>query len=276
MKNEGKVGQVSPAMAAFLISLPGSSRREATLDVLARVGITPEPVAADDGSSPAARHSYGAWRARLICGRALSPGEVGCFISHRIAATRFLETDAACGLVLEDDAAPQDAARATLDALLSRLPTEGWDMVNLGAAPGFLHRPVAVLDDGSAILRAHYFPMGSHAILWSRAGARRFLKATGHVTLPLDHFLRRWASRSGRGLALGNPPFGTRDVPSEIDSDPLRRQLCASCYYRMRRGLRRWHNKAFAAFRTHIPVMQRPVPAVTKNPDRIDVALPPP
>ena len=97
-------------------------------------------------------------------------------------------------------------------------------MVNLGAAPGFLHRPVAVLDDGSAILRAHYFPMGSHAILWSRAGARRFLKATGHVTLPLDHFLRRWASARGLRLVLWEGMGRARAVPG-IAEDAVRSVL---------------------------------------------------
>ncbi len=256
MTVQGKMRR-NPAMASFLISLPQSSRRPAALRALADGGITAEVIDADDGSSMAARNGYAAWRARLLCGRTLSPGEVGCFISHRIAAARFLATPAKFGLVLEDDAVPVGSAKDGLAALARALPPLDWDLANLGAAPGFLHRPVAPLPDSvqpeaPRLLHAHYFPLGSHALLWSRDGARRFLEASTTVSYPLDHFLRRWACRSGRGLALSEPLFIPRGVPSEIDSDSFRPQLASSPLYRMRRALRRNGNKAWAAYRAHL------------------------
>lgn len=253
MEGQGKVQPVAATLATFLISLPDSDRRGEALRALAEAGLRPDVVAACNGGSPAARQAYRSWRARLFCGRELAPGEVGCFVSHRIAAARFLATDAAFGLVFEDDVAPHGNAQDTLATLNHALPQAGWDILHLGAAPGFLHRPVAVLGAGNRLLRAHYFPLGSHAILWSRDGAQRFLATTGRIALPLDHFLRRWTCRSGRGLALACPLFGTRGVASEIDSGPLRQRLVSGRPYRMRRALRRWRNKSWAAFRAHLP-----------------------
>ena len=248
MDGQGKSAP-DPRLESFLISLPGSARQGGAVTALARAGIAAWVIPADDGRSPAARRVYRAWRARLYCGRALAPAEVGCFLSHRIAAERFLAGGAAFGLVLEDDAAPVADMRPVLERLVRALPQSGWDVVNLGAAPAFLHRPIAPLDTGRQLVRAHYFPLTSHAVLWSRGGARRFLAATSHVFYPLDHFLRRWACQSGRGLALSEPLFRSRDLPSQIDSDGARAKLVNARGYRVRRALRRWRNKAWAARR---------------------------
>lgn len=236
------------ALPILLISLPHSTaRRESAVAALGQAGYRAEVLCADDGSSAEARRRYSRLAARLRFGRALSPAEVGCFISHRHAAARIIASGRPFGLVLEDDAAPAIASDA-LEGLLGDLPAQGWLLANLGRAPEFLFRPLAATPAGG-LLRAHYFPLTSHALLWSRAGAEAFLAATETVFMPVDHFLRRWLCRSGLGLALAPPAFVASGVPSEIDRDRSRAELVRGRVYRGRRSLRRWRNKGWAAFR---------------------------
>jgi glycosyl transferase family 25 len=232
---------------AFLMSLPGSAgRRARALALLDELGLTAQVMEASDGTSDEAHRRYATGRARMICGRALSRPEVGCFLSHRHAAQAFVASGAAMGLVVEDDVASNPSSPVVMAALRTGLPDRGWDLVNLGESPAFLHRTLGVLTEGSDLVRAHYFPLTTHAILWSREGAQRFLKATRHIDLPVDHFLRRWCCRSGRGLAVIPAPFATQGVASDIDRDPERQRLVRGRTYRARRRLRRWRNKAWA------------------------------
>ena len=75
--------------------------------------------------------------------------------------------------------------------------------------------------------------------------------------MPVDQFLRHWASRADKGLALDPPLFPPADVASEIDRDGSRSRLRAGI---RERAMKRWlrlgskfaalrHRRAFGAMK---------------------------
>ena len=154
---------------------------------------------------------YSAFRARLWFGRPLTGGEVGCFLSHRACAERFLATDAAVGLVLEDDLRLCDDFALKLDALVAALGSgtaPGWRLVNLGRSlkPGQDRHAVAHLPGQVSLCQGADFPLSTHGLLWSRPGAERFLQAAQWVTGTIDNWLRSDMSVHGGGL-FTDPPL---------------------------------------------------------------------
>ena len=158
-------------------------------------------------------------RARKRYGRALSPGEMGCFLSHLGVVDTFLAGNAAHALVLEDDAAPGSDLAALVHELVSWLDSHRpgqWDVVNLGKAATGPASPAATLSGGQRLLVAHAFPLTTTALLWSREGALRFREAAQSPHAPVDQFLCDLLVASGRGFAFATAPVGVTGAPSDI------------------------------------------------------------
>ncbi|WIY27351.1 glycosyltransferase family 25 protein [Parasedimentitalea psychrophila] len=194
------------------------ARLKATKSVLAAAGLSFTRVPAVDGR----RLEADAGNAALgTLGRTLSCGEVGCFESHRLCAKKFFATGLPYGLVVEDDLALRPMGKSQLDHLWASLEhIHGWDVMNLGKNAKRFCTPLLQpgwKELGTTHYRAHYFPMTTPAILWSRAGASTFLDLTQQITMPVDLFLRNWTLTTGRGMAFAPSPFTVRGEESEID-----------------------------------------------------------
>lgn len=241
---------------ACVISLdPEGDRFGATAAALATAGFQVAHLPASDGRGRPAV----AWHRRWRFGRALTQAEAGCFESHRAAAAAFLQTTATIGLVVEDDARPVPQAAQRLRAVIAALPPEGWDIVNLGAPARILFTPLAHGLPGAGLRRAHFAPLTTHAILWSRAGAARFLAQSAGSAMPVDHFLRVWQARADRALALDAPLFRATDGASEIDARGHRDTVTAGWWYRRARARRRriakvraWLHRWRARLQNHV------------------------
>lgn len=224
----------------YVINLDRSDdRMDLIAGRLSQLGVPFVRIPAIDGASlsPDLMIEYGVDASTKAMGRPLLAGEVGCFLSHRLAAETFLESGAPLALVLKDDAFPPDEMQAILAGLSTLKDKPGdWDVANLGRPPKRFHSPYpAVADLVSGLVRAHYFPITTTALLWRREGARRFLTASSTFAEPVDRFLQNWCIASNRGLAMQPPAFRTIDAPSVIEQadSPGRR------YRTSRNGLRR-------------------------------------
>jgi len=203
--------------------------------------------------------------ARARYGRALSPGEMGCFLSHVGVVEAFLAGDATHALVLEDDAAPGPQLANLIGDLVDWLDThrpEQWDLVNLGRAADGPASPVATLSGGQGLLVAHAFPLTTSALLWSRAGAARFLAAAQQPYAPIDQFLCDLLVATGRGFAFTVAPVGVSGAASDI-GDRFWQRLGNAFrpwgFIAKSRRLRRNARKAKAAMRAcHIPAEATP------------------
>lgn len=239
-------------LVTYVINLDGSNDRlAAATAVCGRLGLTFERVAAFDGRRVATADlpGYDDQQTRKLFGRSLTGGEIGCYLSHLDCARRFLTSGAVFGLVLEDDVAASPAARQALDDLLQMLkayPQSSWHLANLGAAPRQAWTRLATLNTGQDVCRAHYFPVTTTALLWTRAGAEAFLRDGCQIRMPVDHFLRYWASRSDMGLACRPAIFSASLVGSEIDAAKRRRSVDRGWAYFWAKQRRLWSDKRCA------------------------------
>lgn len=179
-------------------------------------------VAAIDGRHRSAGSfpQYQKKRAVGFLGRELLSGEVACSLSHLECVKRFLASGERYALVLEDDSAMEVgfAARvAEIIDVLEQDPSLDWHVVHLSSPALKLSTPLAGIGDFS-IRHAHYFPMRTTAILWSRAGARAFVNLPPVIFAPIDLFFRYWMTRTGKGLAISPALALDRLGVSEIDS----------------------------------------------------------
>jgi glycosyl transferase, family 25 len=246
----------------YLINLATSNERlEHATSHLRRANIPFERVDAVDGRNKSARDfsEYDDRMARRKYGRSLSGGEVGCFLSHRRCIEQFLATEQLHALVLEDDLVMPEDFLETLRHLLTQLDQSyrgEWDVVNLGRPPKKYFR---VLDDFSCggvhakLCAAHYFPLQTFALLWTREGGRAFWKASRTIYAPVDQFLRDWCAETSRGFALTPPLVGVARGSSDIAnrlSDRLMTNWLAYWTFknlRLLRNLRRARQAMLAA-----------------------------
>ncbi|NUH65372.1 glycosyltransferase family 25 protein [Sulfitobacter sp. S0837] len=187
-------------------------------------------------------------KARQFMGRSMTQGEVGCYVSHQRAATAFLESGDDIGFVFEDDIALKPEFKTAAAALIEWLrPRDDWHCVNLGATRLKITTPMAEVA-GVSILRAHYFPMLAHALIWNRAGAAAFLAAAEPIFCPADNMLRQVLTRSDMGLATGQSLVTAGQFDSDISARSAgnRGQFRRSPLYGLRKQRRLLHEKAMA------------------------------
>ncbi len=207
---------------AYVINLDGSDKRMQEMRAeLDREGVSFTRVSAVDGRGRLAQ-SFPEYRARRAVGfldRELLGGEVACSLSHLACVHEFLKTDAPYALILEDDSVLEPgfaAGVADIVRTLEEQPSLDWHVVHL-SSPGLkITTPLQRLGH-LALYRAHYFPMRTTTMLWSRAGAQAFADLQHGIFAPIDMFFRYWVTRTGKGLAITPPLALDRMGVSDIE-----------------------------------------------------------
>lgn len=241
----------------LLINLDRSRGRfESACRQLAAAGLVAERLEAVDGRLlPEAELRRLAPWSRGAFFKPLSPGEVGCYLSHIAAAERIVREAWPVALVLEDDfsADPSLAVSlAELVALGDALP----DLVRLdGEMRG--GEVVTLLPGGARLLRHRRPPIRTTSLLWTLGGARRFLAVARPLRRPVDVQLKHWWEGGLSVLALDPPvvsPDAEQSARSTIGERRSRslgerlRRLDYRCRYAVRcqwellvrRGFRSW------------------------------------
>lgn len=189
----------------LLINLAGSTGRLATAqEEMARAGVTFERLEAVDGRlfPPAEIARLAPWD-RSAFFKALSPGEVGCYLSHLAAAERIVKEGWPRALVMEDDFRLTPQFAPTLQALMA-LP-EVPHLIKLeGSLAG--GESVAELSSGNRLVRHRRPPVRTVALFWSIEGARKFLEVAHPLRRPVDVQLKHWWEGDLDILAVSPPP----------------------------------------------------------------------
>jgi len=182
----------APALPVLLINLDGSvDRLKKASSQLAAAGISFERLPAVDGRLlPEIERSRLAPWDRKAFFKPLSPGEIGCYLSHLAALERIVKEGWARALVLEDDflLAPDFPSR-----LRELLETPGSvpPLVKLeGACRG--GKVERSLPSGMRIMRNRRAPSRTIAQLWSLDGARTFLAKASRLRRPVDVQIKHW------------------------------------------------------------------------------------
>jgi len=177
----------------WVVSLRRSIERRTRMEgQFARLGLRFEFTDAADArelSAGSLAEVYSVEQTRRLLGREMTPGEIGCSLSHLEIYRRFLASEQEELIVLEDDVVLDAVFREVL-ASRHRLP-EGWDVVHLHAGSP-LSPPVVSLWGKRKLAgrcRCVRFAStldGSFGYLLRRSGAEKMLKNGYPVRVPSD------------------------------------------------------------------------------------------
>ena len=120
----------------------------------------------------------------------MSPGEIGCFLSHIAAAERIVSQRWPLALVLEDDF----ELRPDFKSLLAEIVNSGTQLPDLVKLEGTLTGGDVVqkFPSGCALVRHRRPPVRTVAQLWTLEGAKKFLGITRPLKRPVDVQLKHW------------------------------------------------------------------------------------
>lgn len=188
----------------------------------------------------------------------LSPGEIGCFLSHVSAAERIVREGWPRALVLEDDFLLAEDFVVRLEDLLA-MPGPPIDLIKIeGELRGGV--AVAATPGGQKLYLHRRPPSRTAAQLWSLDGARKFLATAKPFRRPVDVHLKHWWEH-GIEILHVKPPLvldgDATGATSTIGARPARglggvlRRLryktvfaCASQWHYLRRhGFRSWRRQ---------------------------------
>ncbi len=175
-------------MKIFVINLDRSiDRREAIFSRLRELGLAATRFPAVDGKTLSeAEKGYNGRKRRLIYGKNLTDGEIGCARSHLGVYAEMERQGIEYALVLEDDALIDDTLPAALDAI--EVNRDAWDMVRFLPEEKNLDRarPVKNIAGGFTLCRVYGTPGGAHAYVLNRHAAARLAKAGKILWRPID------------------------------------------------------------------------------------------
>ena len=200
------------ALPVLLINLDGSAERlKKASSQLAAAGRSFERLPAVDGRLlPESERSRLAPWDRKAFFKPLSPGEIGCYLSHLAALERIVKEGWPRALVLEDDFVLRPGFRDGLQEVLSRAGQRP-DLVKLeGLRSG--GEIVDRLPSGLMLMRNRRPPTRNVAHLWSLGGARKVLRAAGSFRRPFDVEIKHWWEY-GLEITYVSPPL-------IVDGDP--------------------------------------------------------
>lgn len=264
-------------MKTYVVNLDGSDDRLRSIsDLLDNLSIPFERVSAVDGRkldlSTVADYDDG--RARRYMGRSLVGGEIGCYYSHLKVARLFLESGAPHALVFEDDARPVCDIKQLLEQALPDLDKQDpdWLLLNIGNNKLKICTPLqdyTVGDTRRTLMAAHYFPMTTSAIVWSRRGAQTFVDNHTKIFAPVDNFFRYWLTRAGHGYSIWPSPADTIDTTSQITNTDgtERRNHARTWFYKIAKLKRLLEDKLIVRARKHRFKWPKPQPIQLSLPD---------
>lgn len=190
--------------------------------------------------------------ARKYYGRSLIGAEYGCYKSHLECAKKIIEGNYDYAVVLEDDIEVIGDIQSVVNKTILELERKNcdWDLVHLGSSQVRIYTEVSKITQDYKLVAAHYFPQTTHAILWSRKGAERFLSEDSMIKMTVDNHFRHALTRSGRGFAV-IPPLVHQSGAESVITGSLkdRRDRDRTWNYGILKQRRFWSNRAIAIFK---------------------------
>lgn len=239
-------------LLTYLINLDGSDERlKRATDILHEQGVVFERVSAFDGRGVDVSNiqDYDENKALAYMGRTLKGGEIGCYFSHLNCAKKFLASDAEFVMVLEDDMQATEDLMIKVDETLDWLESGGidWYLINIGALKRKIHTPLHKIQH-HILSKAHYFPMTTTGVIWSRKGAQFFIDSALPVYAPIDNFFRDWLTDNNKGLSVYPPlVYSSESFESDIDGGRgKRKSIGRTKYYGYAKQKRLWKDKVKA------------------------------
>jgi glycosyl transferase family 25 len=179
-------------LPVLVINLRGSTERwKKSSTELSTAGLIFERLEAVDGRlfAEAELNKLTEWDWRIFF-KPLSPGEIGCYLSHIEAAQRIVREGWSWALVFEDDFKLSPDFLTGLEKLLKK-DLSSFDLIKIeGSTKG--GETIGVIDGKFKIIRHRRPPSRTIAQLWSLEGAKKFLAKSQILQRPVDVQLKHW------------------------------------------------------------------------------------
>ena len=209
----------------IVINLDDSTARlQSVSKMLEREKVSWRRLSAVDGRNgmPPGDYIYDNQASLIRHDRPMSGGEVGCFLSHLAALRLFLEGTCKHAVILEDDISINMGFFEKLHDITKKLDEtfgERWDTLNFSTpVKGYQFKEFRIGDID--IMRSTFMPCGLKGQLWSRPGAKSYLKSRFATVLmgPVDREMRSHFARRGRSFISRNPMTNVAKFESDIDA----------------------------------------------------------
>ena len=238
-------------MDSMIIHLPSATSRAAHVAKLCELLPNAQVVEAVNGADAIAT-GEGHLAAGPVCAPrypfALSPGEVGCFLSHRSCWQRLAESDADYALIVEDDFDIDPAAWAPAQRLV-QAHGDVDSYIRLPAKPR--EKPVQVIaeDSGAHLFLPRRIGLQTVAQVVGRNAATRLLAASPKLDRPVDAFLQmHWHTRQTIYTIL---PSGVHERTAELGGSTI--QSATPAKAKLAREIKRAVYRAKIATRPQTP-----------------------
>jgi glycosyl transferase, family 25 len=198
-------------------------RRQDMTYRLADVGISPVFFDAVDGYSLdiASLADYDGEKRRRYFAKDLSPGEVGCTLSHRKIYEKMVAENLPCAIIFEDDVFFDDKFRETIEDIISTdLP---WDLIRFvghGKVFDIGYRSLVNLRNNYSIARVPTSPSGAYAYMLTQKAAKTLIGFMQKNWVPVDIVhSRAWETKLDTFLIHPSPVTPDLVSPSTIGDE---------------------------------------------------------
>lgn len=228
----------------FVINLDHSTNRLAFMDEqLTQLGIDFERVPAVNGrkiDKDTKTSVYNSAVAKKKYYRALSDGEIGCYLSHIRCWEKIIADKLDFALILEDDVKLDESLVTYIQCLSSSVAD--WDYINLSSG----HNSKKFIDnmkltDKLSLQRGLKMPSTAAGQLISFSGAQKLLSHTYPLARPVDVDLQHWFERTLRWFSVNPLPVVQNDFESDINKAGNRKSIKSN-------GLSRFRQKIYYEF----------------------------
>ncbi len=207
-------------LQVFVISLERSTERRGRVEgQLIKTDIQWQFLNAVDGYAlPSMPSSYKQSKVKRLQGYELTPGEVGCFLSH-IKAWELCVQNNVTTLVFEDDFLVGENLEVVIEDLLSI--ADQWSLVRLSGIYETNHQILKNRPDYELVKNLGE-PCGTAAYMIQPAAAKILLENAADIYEPVDHYLEHYSKHSLHCLAAKPYPIGLAHTKSTITDRPGR------------------------------------------------------
>lgn len=204
----------------FVISLERSvDRRKRVEEQLNKTNLQWNFLDAVDGYAlPQMPLSYQKSKVKRLQGYELTPGEIGCFLSH-IKVWEICLKNNTTTLVFEDDFLVGENLEVVIEDLLSI--SDHWSLVRLSGIYETNHQ-ILKNRPSYGLVKNLGEPCGTAAYMIQSAAAKILLENAADIYEPVDHYLEHYSKHGLHCLAAKPYPIGLAHTKSTITDRPGR------------------------------------------------------
>ena len=185
--------------------------------------------------------SYDPVKVKRLQGYELTPGEIGCYLSHMKAWEQCVEHNKTM-LVLEDDFVINGDLSHIFESLTQM--DQRWSLVRLAALYDVEHRAIERYE-GIELVENRGDPVGAAAYVIKPSAAAQLIKCSSAIYEPVDHYLEHDSKHDLRMLAVKPYPISIVGKDSTITDRPGR--LPIKGFEKTKRSIYRWLDRQFSS-----------------------------